>query len=485
MAATIKQRADTMPASAGRLAPARQRAEVHAPSAFAARSQPAPVVYLSGSAADRTEVERHLASGELRVTWVEASTQVPGDLLRSALPIVVDFSRGAPVLHLVRELRHARPDALLFGVVSDERHDLAVEAVLAGMAEVFCRPLDGRRLADALAREQGEREGSVQRSRELYTFSPAMRDVKAAIGRAATVRAGLMIRGEEGSGRQVVARALHAADTSRTGRFVCVDCETTSPDRLSMDLFGVAPRPEDDLPARGLERIGRTSRLFEAVGGTLYLQNVTEMPTRLQARLARALRDREVVLAETSETVSLDVRCAIGVDAGIDVAVKEARVRDDLYRRVSATRIDVPSLGHRREDVPLLANHLLREIAGTSGSPAKVLSRPALSLLRALPWRGNAIELKALVETVVHGTSARSIGLEDVLAHVRLDAGSIVLLHGGTLRQARARFEHEYIKTVLAQHRGRITDAARALGIQRTNLYRKMRTLRVSRERGR
>jgi two-component system nitrogen regulation response regulator NtrX len=116
--------------------------------------------------------------------------------------------------------------------------------------------------------------------------------------------------------------------------------------------------------------------------------------------------------------------------------------------------------------------------------PPKTISRPALSLITALPWRGNAPELRALLESVVDGLQGgRGIGVEEVLAHVRLDGGPAVFSNGGTLKQARARFEREYIAAALEQHRGRISEAAKALGIQRTNLYRKMRSLRVVRTR--
>ena len=173
-----------------------------------------------------------------------------------------------------------------------------------------------------------------------------------------------------------------------------------------------------------------------------------------------------------------------GVDPAFDAALQEGRVRDDLFRRLSVIRIDMPPLRSRREDIPALANYFVREICAVLRVPPKTLSRPALSLIAALPWRGNAVELRALLESVVAGLAGgRGIGLEDVLAHVRLDGGAVVFGKGGTLRQARARFEREYIAAVLEQHRGRISEAAKALGIQRTNLYQKMRSLKVARDR--
>jgi DNA-binding NtrC family response regulator len=175
-----------------------------------------------------------------------------------------------------------------------------------------------------------------------------------------------------------------------------------------------------------------------------------------------------------------DVRMMAGVDASVDAAVQDGRIRSDLFKRLSAIRIDMPPLRSRREDIPALANYFLREICGSRRLPPKALSRPALSLIAALPWHGNAIELHAMLEGIVAGLSGgKGIGLEDVLAHVRLDGGALTSAHEGTLRQARARFESDYIARVVAEHHGRITDAARALGIRRTNLYRKMRSLKV------
>jgi two-component system nitrogen regulation response regulator NtrX len=231
-----------------------------------------------------------------------------------------------------------------------------------------------------------------------------------------------------------------------------------------------------------MERVTRKSILYQARGGTLFLQNVADAPTRVQGRLARALRDREAVVAETGKAVLLDVRPMASADPGIDRFVQEGRVRDDLFRRLSVIRIEMPSLRDRREDIPALANYFVREILAARRTSPRTLSRAALALIGALPWRGNANELRTLLEAAMTGQpEGRAIGIEDVLAHVQLDGGSAVFANGGTLRKARARFEREYITAVLEEHDGRISDAAKALGIQRTNLYRKMRSLRVNR----
>ena len=171
-----------------------------------------------------------------------------------------------------------------------------------------------------------------------------------------------------------------------------------------------------------------------------------------------------------------------GVDPGFDTAVQDGRVRDELFRRLSVIRIDMPALRNRREDIPALANYFLREICAVAARAAQdAVAVGAVAALGAAVARQRR-RVAALLESVVTGMQGgRGIALEDVLAHVRLDGGAGLFSSGGTLKQARARFEKEYIAVVLEQHRGRISDAARALGIQRTNLYRKMRALKVNR----
>lgn len=440
------------------------------------------ILYLGCPPPERPDTERLLASASLSVVWADTTAYALGELRRRAMPVLLDLSSGAASLQAARDLRACSATTLMFAVVDARRPDLTTEAVLAGMADVFARPLGARRVAHAIERELGRharRNGHTGVGEELYTHSPAMRDVAQLVARAAAMRAGVTIRGEEGAGRQIVARAIHAAQES-SGAFVVVDCAGSGGDTLEAELFGQVARSTGELAEHGLERVGRSSRLREASGGTLYLRSISEAPARVQARLARVLRDREAVLVESGETAGLDVRPIAGVDAGFDATLQDGSVREDLYRRLSIVRIDLPPLRSRREDIPALANRFVREICASAGVPPKALSRSALTLISALPWRGNGVELQALLESVIGGAAdGRAIGLEDVLAHVRLDGGAVVFASGGTLRQARARFEREYITAVLEQHRGRISEAAKVLGIQRTNLYRKLRTLRL------
>ena len=445
------------------------------------------VLYLGCPAGERDDAERLLRAADVAVVWADTVAFALDELQRRDMPVLLDLSRGAAALQLAQEIRAHRASTLMFAVVDERRPDLTTEAVLAGMADVFARPLGGRRVASAIERELSYESRDVSRNgrsdgHHLYSQSPAMRDVVTQIDEAAAKRAGVLIRGEDGTGRQVAARAIHVRQNVGDAAFVTINCAAYDTEELDAALFGAAARSQSygDPGSRGLALVSRDGRLHDAVGGTIYVQNVADAATKVQARLARVLRDCEALLVETGEPIPFDIRPMAGVDPGFDRAVEEGRVRDDLFRRLSVIRIEVPPLRARREDIPALANYFLREICAQLRVPPKTVSRAALSLISALPWPGNAVEMRALLEAVVNGLQGgHGIGLEDLLAHVRLDGGSVGLAGGGTLKQARARFEREYISNILEQHHGRISDAAKALGIQRTNLYRKMRSLRV------
>jgi len=298
--------------------------------------------------------------------------------------------------------------------------------------------------------------------------------------RVGQLRAGVTVLGESDTGRRVAAMAIHAHQP-KAALFVTVDCAAFDADGLEQELFGPSASGaavDVDPLTRDLEPVSRAGRLYAATGGTCYLRNVTVASARVQARLARVLCRRDARLAETGEPFVLDVRPVAGVDQHFDEAVREGRMRDDLYRRLSAIRIDMPPLRGRREDIPAIANYFLRGICASRKVAPKTLSRPALSLIAALPWRGNAPELRDVLETAAAACDDVSISLEAVLGSVRIDGGSVFTTRW-TLKHAHAQFEREYLAAVLEQHRGSVSDAARALGIERTNLYRKLRRLRV------
>jgi two-component system nitrogen regulation response regulator NtrX len=312
----------------------------------------------------------------------------------------------------------------------------------------------------------------------LIAASAAMRFVVQEISRAAERPGHILLSGEAGTGRQVIARAIHAHSKFNEGPFVIVDCAKKAPADLEAQLFATTGN-RSGVERRSLERVRRSAQLLESKGGTLFLQNVIDLPARIQMRLVRVLRDGEVVIMDDGTRVDLEHRIITAADRSLDSAVQEGRILADLHKRLCEFRVDVPALRERREDIPELAAHLVAHLCDRKNIPVKQLSDAAKSMLAALPWRGNGDELNRLLEVLVTRTASPTIGLDDVLANVRLDGQATWFGVNGTLREARSRFESEYIAAVVAHHNGRIPEAAKTLGIQRSNLYRKMRHLRV------
>jgi two-component system, NtrC family, nitrogen regulation response regulator NtrX len=448
-------------------------------------------VLVISSDADQTRTEGVLAGLGLTGRRASGASEALQELReRPNMLCLLDCTRGGDALRIARSVRTERPEAVLIGVVDHNRPESSLEAFRAGVFDVLPSPIVPWDLSAVISNAQDlvglsaeqEAEESIQVAPfGVFGSSPAMRKIIDVLPRVSPSRCPILLYGERGTGREMLARTIHGHGRRPEAPFVLVDCANATPQDLERELFGIVSQRRTDghEERRTIERISRASRLFEASGGTLFLQNLPEMPTRVQAKLHRVLRDREAVLSSDRARVELDVRPIAAVEPGFETIVEEGRLRRDLYERLSLIRIELPPLRQRREDVPFLANHFLKDVCRSSGVPIKTLTRSALTLMAALPWRGNAPELRALLERLVLLTPHGSIRLEDVLAQVRLDGTEIATAGGTTLREARLRFERDYIAAVVRQHHGRMGDAAQALGIQRTNLYRKLRQLSV------
>jgi DNA-binding NtrC family response regulator len=452
------------------------------------------LVWLGAGQIDRAAVEGVTTGLGLHVRWTTGISQALTELRdRPAAICLLDCRRGNEALRVARSIRSERPSALLIGIVDAARPETTLDAFRAGVFDVLPWPIVPWDLGAVIANaqdlaelvESGGEPGSVEVSPYgVFGSSVAMRKIVELLPRVAPSRCPILLYGERGTGREMLARAIHGHGRRGDAPFVAVDCSSSTPQELEHELFGFVSqrRTDGQDERRSVERLTRQSKLFQASGGTLFLMNIAEMPMRVQGKLHRLLRDREAVVAQDKEREELDVRPIVAVEPGFESAVEEGRLRRDLYERLSLIRIELPPLRHRREDVPFLASHFLKEICRGSGTPIKTLTRSAVTLLAALPWRGNAPELRALLERLVLLTPHGSIRREDVLAQVRLAGSEIASTGGTTLRDARLRFERDYIAAVVRQHHGRMGDAAAALGIQRTNLYRKLRQLSVMRQ---
>jgi two-component system response regulator HydG len=450
----------------------------------------AATAVLATNGSDRREIEAVLRDLGFAVVHLEGSQSLE-DVVADPIGLcLLDLKQNGDAMRLARVIRAQHPKAVVIGLADPSRPSVAADAIRAGVFDVVPRPPSVADLEALLsnAREQSALAASAPQLSDTNALgiagtSPAIRIVLDLVQRAAPGRCGIIICGERGTGRELLARAIHARGGSRQP-FIKVDCAGPSPEDLELQLFGAVTRrgTQGAAERRSLERIGRHSQLHEAAGGVLFLENVTEIPARGQARLVRVLRDREVFVEDAREPTAVDIRPIASADETLDAALEEGRLRRDLHERLGLIRIDVPALRQRREDIPLLATHLLKDLCRANGRPVKTLTRPALTVLSALPWRGNLPELRIFLERLILLVPHGLIRLEDVLAHTQLEGSSISPTGlDATLKQARARFERDYIAAVLQHHHGRIADAARVLGVQRTNLYRKMRRLNLMR----
>jgi DNA-binding NtrC family response regulator len=450
------------------------------------------VIWIAAGSVSRDAAEAVLTGLGLSVRWAADVTAVVQEIRdRPSAICLLDCTRGGDALRIARGVRADRPQAVLIGIVDPSRPESTLDAFRAGVFDVLPWPIVPWDLSALIANAHDLAELAAQTTPAVvevspygvFGTSPAIRRIMELLPRVAPSRCPIVLYGERGTGREMLARAIHGHGRRSDASFVSVDCSSGSPQDIEDELFGCVSqrRGSGGEERRSLERVSTESKLYRASGGTLFLMNLPEMPMRVQAKLHRVLRDREVAIAAERRRVELDLRPIAAVEPGFETAVEEGRLRRDLFERLSLIRIELPPLRQRREDLPFLANHFLKEICRTNGMPLKSLTRSAVTLMAALPWRGNAPELRALLERLVLLTPHGSIRLEDLLSQVRIDGTEVTSPGGLTLREARLRFERDYIASVVRQHHGRMGDAAAALGIQRTNLYRKLRQLSVVR----
>ncbi|MGE4053715.1 MAG: sigma-54-dependent transcriptional regulator, partial [Vicinamibacterales bacterium] len=464
------------------------------------QERPSVVYVFSGRISRQTGHERighsgvHVSSATEPNYAVKLLNAQPGALA------LVDLTDGRVALATIRAIAARCPGASVIALADAANPVLTAEAVQAGAGDLLTWPFEDRDLlmviADARDRRASDVSGagaSEPGEDQIVAQSAVMKTLVERLEPASRAR-GVLVAGEPGSGRGHLARVLHARRVKLAGTppakaaspspFVVEDCAAGGSADLEERLFGVVSANGHDGKngKAAFERVARAGAIHQARGGTLCLLNVPEAPVRVQARLARILRDREAELADQPGTlIDLDLHVVVCAGLDVDEAIADGRLRSELYDRIAQARIDIPPLRRRREDIPVLAVRLIAQAgAGEKGS-RKSISRSALKLLAALPWRGNVTELKSLAALLVRGTDRPVIELDDVLEHANLEGAAVRVDLGLSLREAKARFERECIAAVLARHQGRVSDAARALGIQRTNLYRKVRELQVAR----
>ena len=347
--------------------------------------------------------------------------------------------------------------------------DQAVAAMKDGADDFITKPVDldqlELRVEKALKAHKLESEVKHLKAQldEKYGMngivgsSPAMQKVFRMIRQAAPTDATLLIQGPSGTGKELVARAIHNLSNRSKGPFVAVEFAAISPNLLESEMFGHEKGAFTGAVSR---RIGR----FEAANhGTIFLDEISEMPLELQVKLLRVLQEREFQRVGSNETVKCDIRIVAATNRDLAAYVKEGKFREDLYYRLNVIDMRLPALKERTGDVPLLVNRYLREFGGKSVSP------DAMRLLESYQWPGNVRELRNAVEKMCVLSSSGEIGVDDVPDEMKRDV-TMTLSVSGTLGET----EKAKILAVLEEVGGNRTKAAERLGISRRTIYRKL-----------
>jgi two-component system nitrogen regulation response regulator NtrX len=364
----------------------------------------------------------------------------------------------------------------------------AVEAIKQGAYDFVEKPLDADKILiiirNALERrnldkEIGQLRKSAEEQNKIIGSSAQIRKIVRQIKILAPKNCNVLITGESGTGKELVARNLHNLSNRVTGPFVKVNCAALPKELFESELFGYK---RGAFTGAVKDQIGK----FKAAdGGTLFLDEIGELPIELQPKLLQAIEDKKYYRLGDAKEIDIDVRVLSATNVNIQERIDNNLFRKDLFYRLNDTSIHIPPIRERIEDIRELIEYFVADICDEHNTPVKEITDEAVSLLLNYPWYGNVRELKHKLQEIIIYHNDKTIDMEDVKEWMEMlteDYEQNDFVNENTLRGARENFEREHIQKILAAHNWNIPAAANSLGIERTNLYRKMKQLGIKRE---
>ncbi len=371
--------------------------------------------------------------------------------------------------------------------------ETAVTAIKDGAYDFIEKPFKADRLivlveraieADRLRRENQELRIRAGTANELIGRSPAIRKVKQVIERVAPTNSRVLITGPAGSGKEVVARILHACSRRSEAPFVVINCATLLPERVEIELFGTET-------ADGNETQQKVGTFEAAHNGTLFLDEIADMPLETQGKIVRVLQEQIFKRVGGTILVEVDVRVVAASTQDLAKKIIAGSFREDLFYRLNVVPLQVPSLKDRPDDIPLLADYFMAHAASASGQPLRTISADALAALQSYSWPGNVRELRNTIERLLimaPDDPSEPIGLDILVPENNADtpvAGNLETnsaIMGLPLRGAREIFEREYLLAQVIRFGGNISRTAEFIGMERSALHRKLKSLGVRNE---
>jgi two-component system, NtrC family, nitrogen regulation response regulator NtrX len=392
---------------------------------------------------------------------------------------------GMDGLDTLAALRKRRVDAEVIVISGHGNVESAVRAIKMGAFDFVEKPLSLDKtmlvVRNALRQRNLEAENralraSADRRLVMVGESHTMRELREQIAMAAPTNGRVLIYGENGTGKELVARSVHALSRRRSGPFVEVNCAAIPEELIESELFG---HVKGAFTGAVSDRRGR----FEAAdGGTIFLDEIADMSLKTQAKVLRALQEQVIDPVGGASSVRVDVRVIAATNKDLPAEIRANRFREDLYFRLNVIPVFVPPLRDRDEDVPRLATHFMGELSREYGRRPKAWDPGALAALRSYGWPGNVRELRNVIERLLIMVPGDTISVE----HLTFLDGVVQTEPAGPngpvlpLHEARERFERDYILRTLAEQQGNISRTAEVLDVERSNLYRKMRAFGIA-----
>jgi len=416
--------------------------------------------------------------------------------------IITDLSMdGVGGMRVLERARAVDPDLAVIMITAYGSEKIAVQAMKLGAVDYIPKPFDNdeirvvvRRVMETalLKRDHRRLLEQVQGDfglGQIIGRSPAIRRVFETIDKVADTDVTVLIRGESGTGKELVANALHYRSARRTKPMIKMNCAALSRELVESELFGHERGAFTGAVAR------REGKFEAADGGTLFLDEVGDMPLETQAKLLRAIQEKEFERVGGNAPIRVDVRLIAATNHDLEAGVRAGRFREDLYYRLRVVELVIPPLHERREDIPLLVDHFLRDAAKRFHRDVKPLTCEALRACVGHEWKGNVRELRAAVEQALLLASGTEIDTADLIGvtterqpSVAADLAVPDASSSLSFREAKERtvaaFERAFLLDALRRHGGNITKAAEEVGMYRQNFQQKMRELGISIEKG-
>jgi two-component system, NtrC family, nitrogen regulation response regulator NtrX len=395
---------------------------------------------------------------------------------------------GKSGLELLEDLKKAGVRTPIVLISGQANIEMAVRATKLGALDFLEKPLSTDKLLvtveNALRLSRLEDENKELRQRlgkhELIGSGPAMAGLLAQIERVASSETRVCILGETGTGKELVARAIHEKSPRRENAFVTLNCAAVPAELIESELFGHEKGAFTGAAAK------HAGKFEQADGGTLFLDEIGDMPVAMQAKLLRVLEEGEVERVGGDKPVRVNVRVLVATHRNLEELVKQNAFRRDLFHRVYVFPLALPPLRERPEDFPALVEHFARQVAAQNGWKEKIFAADAIAELRRYGWPGNVRELRNVVERLVLLAGEGEVGGADVRMilpsasdGVEAAAGATAAGSAGTLAERTEAFEKEVLLGEIRRHNFHMTNVARALGLERSHLYKKCQQLGI------